>query len=79
MSGWVLRVGRDPFTGWHGPHAEDGRAASATMELVAVFETPQDVRDAMALVGWKPCLAGWIVPLRLAVTALAPHQMAMAL
>lgn len=79
MSGWVLRVDRDPFTGWHGPDDGDGRASSATLELVAVFETPQDVRDAMVLVGWKPCLAGWIVPARLAVLALAPRQIAMAL
>lgn len=73
MSEWVLRLDTDDGTAswWCGP----GRLASPLLCDALVFETPDDVRAAMASVGWAPTRPGWITPMRLAIERAKSSQL----
>lgn len=75
MSEWVLRLDSsdDIALWWCGP----GRLASPLLDDALRFETPDDVRAAMAAVGWAPTRPGWITPMRLAVERAKRSQLAL--
>lgn len=78
MIGWVLRLDSDIIPlWWCGPEHET--FGSPLVADALVCDTPDELRAAMQLVGWKPCGPGWIVPLRLAYEQAAPAQCAFAL